>query len=338
MSSRITKNCLQFLKYAKGVAHYSSQQPLLAHQLKSRSVLRLCGKDASDLLQGVITNDMGCMGKKDCHNSLYSLMLNVQGRVVYDLIIYKTEEDPLTFLIECDSEMIGDLAKDLKKYKIRKKVDISDVSDSHKPWVVFPSVKTDFNATNMPSVDLDIQPSITCAHDSDPRLKCLGHRMILHDNEKVSSLVKNVQETEDPDEYTMLRYKLGVGEGLKDFPPGDCFPLESNAVFLNGVCFSKGCYVGQELTARTHHTGVTRKRLMPLIVKSSTENIDLKGGSNITTESGKNAGKFRNAAKGYGLGLLRLREAKGKLFVNSDSKVEIESHRPSWWPDEIQLP
>lgn len=93
---------------------------------------------------------------------------------------------------------------------------------------------------------------------TDPRLPDLGQRVILPADHQPDG-------TPVPDEvYTERRFRLGVAEGSSEIPSGAALPLEYNLDALNGVSFSKGCYVGQELTARTHFQGVIRKRLMPL--------------------------------------------------------------------------
>ncbi len=95
----------------------------------------------------------------------------------------------------------------------------------------------------------------------DPRLEELGWRVLLGPGQELRP--KENLELSEESEYKSLLYALGVGEGVADFPTGNSFPLESNGDYLHGISFQKGCYIGQELTARTHHTGVIRKRLMP---------------------------------------------------------------------------
>ena len=95
----------------------------------------------------------------------------------------------------------------------------------------------------------------------DPRLEELGWRVLLGPEAEVETKY-NIDIVEES-EYKAFLYSLGVGEGAVDFPTGNSFPLESNGDYLHGISFQKGCYIGQELTARTHHTGVIRKRLMP---------------------------------------------------------------------------
>lgn len=92
----------------------------------------------------------------------------------------------------------------------------------------------------------------------DPRVNRLGWRLLVPAGQKVEiELGKDIG-------YKRLRYSLGVAEGVNELPSGNCFPLESNGDYMHGISFHKGCYIGQELTARTHHTGVVRKRIMPI--------------------------------------------------------------------------
>ncbi len=101
-------------------------------------------------------------------------------------------------------------------------------------------------------------------HFGDPRLPELGWR-IFGPSDWTPTISNNTGKIvqEDEERYKDLRYTLGVGEGVVEIPFGKSFPLEVNGDFLHGISFHKGCYLGQELTARTHHTGVVRKRLMP---------------------------------------------------------------------------
>ncbi len=124
----------------------------------------------------------------------------------------------------------------------------------------------------------------------------------------------------------------GLPEGVKDLPPGEALPLESNLVYMQGISFSKGCYIGQELTARTHHTGVIRKRLMPVTMSGPAET--LVQGAALETEGGKPAGKHRAGIHKLGLSLIRLAHAKEPLKLKSsdDVTVTLQATIPDWWP------
>ena len=131
---------------------------------------------------------------------------------------------------------------------------------------------------------------------------------------------------------------VGLPEGVKDLPPEVALPLESNLVFMQGISFSKGCYIGQELTARTHHTGVVRKRLMPVRLSSAVAQ-GVTDGASLQTQAGKAAGKHRAGLGELGLSLIRLAHAKEVLSLTSSdgSSVNLEASVPEWWPQDLKL-
>lgn len=128
----------------------------------------------------------------------------------------------------------------------------------------------------------------------------------------------------------------GVAEGSKELPYGECFPLESNLDYLAGVHFYKGCYLGQELTARTYHTGVVRKRIMPVVFNGA-GNVKIKEGTVITCgNGGKTVGKLRAHVGDHGIAVMRISEAlaAGDLQIIHDGNVfKLNVTKPEWWPD-----
>nr|KAF6348792.1 iron-sulfur cluster assembly factor IBA57 [Myotis myotis] len=132
----------------------------------------------------------------------------------------------------------------------------------------------------------------------------------------------------------MTSFSMGVPEGVHDLPPGVALPLESNLVFMNGVSFTKGCYVGQELTARTHHTGVIRKRLFPVQLLGPLPEGGITPGTTVLTESGQAVGKFRAGQGDVGLALLHSEKIKGPLHIRTteSGRVALTASVPDWWP------
>ena len=103
--------------------------------------------------------------------------------------------------------------------------------------------------------------------------------------------------------------------------------------YLHGVSFHKGCYIGQELTARTHHTGVVRKRIVPLTLSEDVpDSLDLEQ-VNVLTETGKKVGKIKRLEGRVGLGLLRLKESLEAESLSLEG-VGVSVVRPDWWPAE----
>jgi len=303
-------------------------QSLVVSQLSSRGVLRLAGPHTSSFLQGLVTNDINLL-MESAPSAQYCMMLNVQGRVLYDLFLYNVTSgtsSPPTILVDVENSVKQELIKILRRYKLRKKVDIADVSDEYSVW-------SRYSANNDPLVEENI-PKLSSANSEseknfifpDPRLSILAQRLVTKggavENTKLASC----------EDYTIHRYKWGIPEGVGDLPPGNCLPLESNLALMNGVNFNKGCYIGQELTARTYHTGVTRKRLLPVLLDSGTS---IEADAKVTTPKGRNAGKFRNQEGVHGLALIRLSHVNDTLKCADKT---IKCSVPTWWPDNALNP
>jgi len=324
-------------------------------RLDKRQLFRINGPDTPKFLQGLITNDIDHLDHRigTGARSIYALLLNSQGRVLYDVIIHKTtdvssplEDHQCDLLVECDKASAPDLIKHLKIYRLRKKLEITDLSGELEPWVVFPDPE-DFSPAEISfethrAHDPETVTNVGCVEApvvkdgsvyKDPRLTALGWRVILPKGSDCQ-----LEHTADmsSSKYIGLRYKLGVGEGVTDLPPGNCFPLESNADYLHGVSFHKGCYIGQELTARTHHTGVIRKRLMPLVFDKPVEDDRLSPDSGMETSKGQRVGKFRGRTGVYGLGLLRVAESLAADCLRvKDVDNAVGTFKPFWWPVEL---
>lgn len=103
---------------------------------------------------------------------------------------------------------------------------------------------------------------------------------------------------------------------------------------MNGISFTKGCYIGQELTARTHHMGVIRKRLFPVQLSGPLPVGSIAPGTSVLTKSGQAAGKYRAGLGDVGLALLRSEKIKGPLHIRSSESglVALTASVPDWWP------
>ncbi|NWU80774.1 CAF17 transferase, partial [Onychorhynchus coronatus] len=295
-----------------------------------RALLGVRGAEAAVFLQGLLTNDVTQLtAAGGAPPALYAHALNVQGRCLYDVILYRLHgsagEEP-HILLECDGNVLESLQKHLKLYKIRRKVDIAPCPDLSL-WAVIPGEQAGDASSSLPK----------CAGQAvlltpDPRAEVMGWRLITKKGANLSEIIPG-SEVGDVQEYHRHRYKQGIPEGVKDLPPGVALPLESNLAYMNGISFTKGCYIGQELTARTHHMGVIRKRLLPVSFSAPLPKDGIPEGAEIFTESGKAAGKFRAGGGELGIALLRLAHVNEPLCINvGGDKVKLSANTPEWWP------
>ncbi|XP_034833922.1 putative transferase CAF17 homolog, mitochondrial [Maniola hyperantus] len=316
-------------KFVRYVHNETSVSSNVLYPLRSRGLLKVAGEDASVFLQGLVTNDMKHF--EEGARSMYAMFLNNKGRVMYDTIIYKWDKED-SFLIECDRQLISVLQRHLKIYKLKRKVDIKDVNKDYSLFAL-----TSLNAPNPDHFNSVMDSKINVY--KDPRLSELGYRVIsyidIKDSEVAQTVGKDIIVSErNEDGYKYLRYKLGVSEGADDLPPGTSFPLEANCDYLHGVSFHKGCYIGQELTARVHHTGVVRKRIMPLkFYETISRNIERDSVISASNNPKSNLGKLKGVVNNYGLGLIRIKEALDAKIL-SVGNYSAEAVKPTWWPIE----
>ena len=256
------------------------------------------GAEAAPFLQGLVTNDINPLVEDDRKRclifdlcwlqlllkyvlfSLYCAFLNTGGRVLFDAIISKTENEG-EFLLDVDSTVAKTVKKHLSLYKVRRKIAINMLED-HNVHAVFPEVEgEDEEHTGHKLVTRSSEPGSTFCDGGevltalslpgespalpDPRVPALGYRLILPASQDPLQVLPESVQSCHSSRFTQLRYQLGVAEGSLETPLGKSLPLEYNLDYMHGVSFHKGCYIGQELTARTHHTGVIRKRILPLI-------------------------------------------------------------------------
>lgn len=305
---------------------------LVCYQLPHRTLLKIQGQDTSPFLQGIITNDMGLLEEPGL-TAMYAHMLNVQGRTLYDIMLYSLKEADAGqgVFLECDSAVKDSILRHLKVYKLRRKVIVNPCPELS-VWAVLSAQKNAGQEASKPELSSTDKALVW---EADPRTQEMGWRLVLDSQVDPLDIITSCQKG-DTGEYHRHRYAIGLPEGVKDLPPGVALPLESNLVYMQGISFSKGCYIGQELTARTHHTGVVRKRLMP--VRLSAPAQDLEEGAALHTQSGKPAGKHRAGVGELGLSLIRVAHAKEELTLKSsdDTTVALEASVPDWWPKDVK--
>ena len=245
---------------------------------------------------------------------IYSFILNAKGRIVHDLLVYAPQSDE--FLLETDQKAARNLERTLKLYRLRRKLEIAPVN-----------------------AQIGFSPIATENAIRDPRVSVFGYR-IIGDSTSLDASPSSLAEAER--EYRQRRLEWGIAEGHDELY--DQIPLNTNGDIMNGINFDKGasrflfisaqtasfarvlgCYVGQELVARTHHTGVVRRRVVPF---RCSERVD----GFILDENNRKQGKVLRSSDTHGLALLALKRIGSTLRVND---ATIETFRPAWWPDSV---
>jgi folate-binding protein YgfZ len=207
--------------------------------LDDRAILRLEGPDTRPFLQGLIT---GNIDRLSPDHPLYAALLTAQGKIIADFILAQAGE---AILIDCAATQAIDLAARLKKFRLRAKVTITHEGEG---------------LAVISSPDPVHPADGVLASFADPRLPELGHRSIL----ATGTLSHLAHEREPHATYDRHRIECGVPDSIADLRPETFFPLDCNFEELHGVDFDKGCYVGQELTARMKHRATARKRILPV--------------------------------------------------------------------------
>ena len=276
--------------------------------LEKRGLISIIGDDAKDYLQNIITNDIN---KVSNNNSIFAALLSPQGKYLFEFFILKIDNG---YLLECDGDTVTDLIQNLSKYKIRSKVEIKNLSSNFVVGIInlenFNSIQREIGKTDLTLVYRDSSIFV------DPRDRSLGAR-IISPLEKLYLTIKNLKlKLISNNTYSKNAYLQGVPvEGLKNLQ-NQLFGLELNFEELNAIDFKKGCYIGQENTARMKLKNKIRRKLLPVKTES-----DIKIGDEI---------KFNNTIVGkilidkpYPFALIKLLDPEFSSFKSE--KLEINN-------------
>ncbi len=224
--------------------------------LDDRAILYINGENSKEFLQNLISNDINKVSEV---NSCFSSLLTPQGKFLYEFIIVKHKSG---YLLDCEKPQAEELFKQLSLYKLRSKVEILNLSNefvvaafSHEKFLTFDGAKD--------------QPGCTIKYREDPifldpRNKELGARLIINLEKLYLSLKKLDLHDANLKEYYSLSHSLGIVPKDLNKLKDKLFGIECNFEELNGIDFKKGCYVGQENTARIKLKNKLSKRLFPI--------------------------------------------------------------------------
>ena len=285
--------------------------------LEDRGLLYINGDDAKEFLQNIITNNIENVSE---NRSSFSALLTPQGKYLYDFIIIKHK---LGFLLDCEKKNIDDLYKQLNLYKIRSKVEILNLSNE---FVIANLSKEKFleieNSKDEEGYTIKFREDPILL---DPRSKKLGARLVINLEKLYLSLKKLGLEVSDVEEYYNHSHELGIPQiDTKDLQ-NKIFGIECNFEELNGIDFRKGCYVGQENTARIKLKDKLNKRLFAIKVLEGQIN------SEEITFKNKNIGRLLINNK-YPFALLKLENKKFNFDIDLNcGDAKIKALKPYWF-------
>ena len=287
------------------------------YTLEDRGMLYLQGENILEFLQNLITNDIN---KVKENNSCFASLLTPQGKYLFDFIIIKHKNG---YFLDCEKKQIDQLYRQLNIYKLRSKVEILNLSNE---FAVAAISKEKFLSLE----NAKDEPGFTMKYNEDsiildPRNKELGARLIIN-LEKLDHSIKKLElNSRESSEYYMYSHKLGIAQLDTDKLQNKIFGIECNFEELNGIDFKKGCYVGQENTARIKLKNKLSKKLLPIEVIDGS----IKADDEISINE-KQIGKILINKK-YPFGLIKFNDES----FNFDKKLNcgsasIKTLRPVW--------
>ena len=258
----------------------------LAH-LPSRAVLSVSGEDRVSYLQGLVSNDVAAAAPG---RAIWAALLTPQGKWLADFFIFAEGE---RLLLDVEAAQRDDLARRLMRFRLRAKVTIqAEALDVVAAWDGLP-------------------PPNGAVAAPDPRLQAAGWRL----------LGTGLPVSADADAYDRHRLQLGLPDGSRDMETEKSVLLEAGFDELSGVSWTKGCYLGQELTARTKYRGLLKRRLVPVSAAAA-----LPPPGSPILDGGNEVGTLRSSNGSLGLALIRLDALDHALECGGPIKVQI----PDW--------
>src|SRR5215471_4262956 len=283
--------------------------------LDGRGILAVSGADRRDFLQGLVSNDVE---KVMPDRAVYAALLTAQGKYLHDFIMGALGD---AIWLDAEAARLADLKRRLSMYRLRARVAIDELPEL--------AVAAVFGNGALAALDLPEEAGAARALGDglafvDPRLAALGARVVLP-REHIRNALSGAGLTEtDFAAYDRLRLALGIPDGSRDLVIEKSILLESGFDELNGVDWQKGCYVGQELTARTKYRGLVKRRLLPVQINGSPP-----APGTIVTAEGREVGEMRSSCGGLGLALLRLEPVLGGERLSAGDTAVIPE-RPEW--------
>ncbi|MSO85634.1 MAG: folate-binding protein [Rhodospirillales bacterium] len=288
--------------------------------LEDRGVLALTGEDTRAFLQGLVSNDVTRVTPA---GAVWAALLTPQGKFMHDFFVAELAG---AILLECEKARLADLKRRLGLYKLRAKVALDDRSDAFAVAALFG--EGTLAALGIPEEAGAARTFADGVVFADPRLASAGARAIApRDGLRANATKAGFAEASAAD-YDRARIALGLPDGSRDLEIEKAILLENGFEELNGIDWNKGCYMGQELTARTKYRGLVRKRLMPVAIEGPAP----APGTPIMAGN-EEAGEMRSNRDGLGLALLRLEKIEAARAAGIPllaGQATLTPRKPAW--------
>jgi folate-binding protein YgfZ len=284
--------------------------------ITSKNFISIKGEDSVDFIQNIISNDIKKVTDNKC---IFASLLTPQGKFLFEFIIFKTKN---IFLIECNSELTKELFNKLYNYKLRSKVEIK--IEDNLISVDIPFVK--FKSLNINKLNLINYKNYLIFED--PRIKNTLARAIIEQS-KIKDFLNDLNIDLSNEKYLLEKKLFNIGIPSKDIQKlqNQLFSLEANFLELNGIDQKKGCYIGQENTARMHLKNKVNKRLFALQIT----NGKVQDGQKINFDN-EEIGKVLIDDL-FPFGLIKINKENKNLIINKELKTEtatIKINIPNW--------
>ena len=291
--------------------------PIAYTHLTNRGIISVTGSDSRDFLQGIISNDITLVSP---NKTIYAALLTPQGKYLFDFFISQSGEK---LLIECEKDRVPDLMKRLRIYKLRANADLVDETETYSIFAIWGDDAA--QATGLHN-ERGLAHEISGGTQFiDPRLNTAGVRSVLPIEVAEAQLQSLAAEPASASDYDLHRLKLVLPDASRDLVVDKAILIESGFDELNGVDWNKGCYMGQELTARTKYRGLVKKRLISVFIEGAAP----EPGTPIMVGD-KNAGEMRSSNAGHGIALLRLNQLNNEAAEYICDQAILRPNKPTW--------
>tara|TARA_B100000401_G_scaffold405055_1_gene319647 strand:+ start:13 stop:894 length:882 start_codon:yes stop_codon:yes gene_type:complete len=284
--------------------------------LEDRGIIYITGEDTFNYLQNIISNDL----KKVTDNqSCFSYLLTPQGKYLFEFIIIKHKSG---YFLDCPKYQIENLLKQLALYKLRSRVEITNLSNEFVVAALSKNIFSEFASNQNKGMTIKFREDPVIL---DPRCIDLEARIVINLEKLYLSAKKLNLKISNIDEYYQLSHSLGIPNSDTRNFQNKIFGLETNSDELNAIDFKKGCYVGQENTARMKLKEKISRRIYPIEIIDGNINLD-----DIIKINNNEVGKIINNSK-FPFGLFKFKDPNfevGKILETKEAKIKVK--KPFW--------